>query len=534
MRHLVVAALLVAAAAPAVSATPLASDFEIAAMEKQIARTRDARSLIAARLNLGDARSSRGEARLAQIEYERAGIAAGEARVAARERSSIGDYALLTAYEGLAAAKRRRRGEAFDLFEEAVRYGSENPKIWNVYASGMLALQMEAKAEAAARAAIATAERRAGGRRSRSSLLDVAIYRYSAASAIEQGGNAARRNDATELLEAVIATLDDRAFGRMRKRIVEREAFEIYSSVDDDTQAYLSLRHRTHLRIARLREAEGATAAARAHYAAALALRSDDAIALAGEIRLATDAEERESLFARAFDANPFSLELHRLYSEFGTARDAYRSRTVAKGGRGATGALVRSALDAERRGDAAAAERLLAQVAREFPDNDVVALLRARSAAARGDRSAARRFGEAIADARLRRQAEEAVREAIDPLELLPPSADDPLHLDAGNLGRLAQALRGSIDGEVLRRLESLRFVNQLTFDAAGYADGGTTIFESGSIEDLPVRFSRPTAFRGSFHAGEVLTLEYRIAGATVGHGGRPVLLIDAIGVSR
>src|SRR5438876_4951022 len=83
----------------------IASDFEIAQMEKQAAGAHDFLSQLSAHLNLGDLRLTRSETSLARKEYSKAyDLAAGE-RLAARRASDLTRYATATSYAGLAQAK---------------------------------------------------------------------------------------------------------------------------------------------------------------------------------------------------------------------------------------------------------------------------------------------------------------------------------------------------------------------------------------------------------------------------------------------
>src|SRR5205823_3988363 len=92
--------------APALAAqTRIASDFEIAQMEKQVTRSRDFLSQLSGHLNLGDLRMTRSEVSLGRAEYGKAlEIASGE-RLDARRASELARYATATAYAGLAEAK---------------------------------------------------------------------------------------------------------------------------------------------------------------------------------------------------------------------------------------------------------------------------------------------------------------------------------------------------------------------------------------------------------------------------------------------
>src|SRR5256885_13124418 len=76
----------------------IASDFEIAQMEQQLARSHDFLGQLSAHLNLGDARLARNEPSLARSEYAKAREVAQGERLAARRDSAMGRYATATAY----------------------------------------------------------------------------------------------------------------------------------------------------------------------------------------------------------------------------------------------------------------------------------------------------------------------------------------------------------------------------------------------------------------------------------------------------
>ena len=109
MRRLVVVLMLALPAA----AQRLASDFEIAQMERQLARSRDFESQLSGRLNLGDLRAARSELSLATDEYRRALELAERERVTARRQSRLSRYANATSYAALAQAKLGRESRAF-------------------------------------------------------------------------------------------------------------------------------------------------------------------------------------------------------------------------------------------------------------------------------------------------------------------------------------------------------------------------------------------------------------------------------------
>ena len=81
--------------------TRMASDFEIAQMQKQAASAKDFLSQLSAHLNLGDLYLTRNETATARSEYAAALDIAGNERLRARKSSEITQYATATAYAAL-------------------------------------------------------------------------------------------------------------------------------------------------------------------------------------------------------------------------------------------------------------------------------------------------------------------------------------------------------------------------------------------------------------------------------------------------
>lgn len=333
----------------------VASDFEIAQMEKQLATAHDFNSQLSGHLNLGDARLARNEPTLATTEYELALNVATNERLNARRDSQMARYATATAYAGLAAAKVGDGARAFSLLEEAIRYTSDSAKTWNLYSTAMGVLGKPAKAASAARNAVTIAKREGG------QPLDLAIYEYALASALGD------TPESEQLLRDAIATLQSPAFDALRREVARGERFEIYSSAKGDAAAYLSLLNRAQLRLGRLYETHGDATRARQVYESVLASRSDDPIALAALVRLARSDAERERAFADAFDANPFSPDLIREYRK-------YRHGEVEGD---STGARVRRALVALQRGESSRARAELDALTKAFPANETLRALR-------------------------------------------------------------------------------------------------------------------------------------------------------------
>ena len=139
--------------------TRIASDFEIAQMKQQIARSRDFISQLSGHLNLGDLYLTRNETSTARDEYAKALEIAGAEALAARKASDITRYATAVAYSALANAKLGFDTPAFNAAEEAIRYTSGSAKSWNLYSTAMTLLHRGGKAASAARNAVAIAAR---------------------------------------------------------------------------------------------------------------------------------------------------------------------------------------------------------------------------------------------------------------------------------------------------------------------------------------------------------------------------------------
>lgn len=443
--------------------TRLASDFEIAQMELQLARSRDFQSQLSGRLNLGDLRAARSETTLARAEYAKARDLAERERLDARRDSSLSRYATATSYAALAQAKLGRAAEAFTLLEESARYASDDPEGWNVYASAMRALGHPRKAISAARNAVAIATKP----------LDRAVYQHALATALLE---AEEWSEAEELLVRVTESLRSNAFASLQRDVARQESFEVYSSARGDVAAYVSLLNRAQLRLGSLYERRGALDRARTQYTRVLEARSDDVTALAALARLARNDEERERYFADAFDANPFSLQLVRAYQE------QLREHAPRIDG-DTTGAQMRKALAQLTRGESRAARSTLDALLAKFPANET---LRA-----------------------LRREAEGSASIT------LPSATPTPTELRAllGGFERLTSEQRVALD--------------RASFSSVVQFRGN--VFEAGTIEGVPFRFSEPAVFQGTFDITNPVQLTYRILGVTR-DGDRDALLLEPL----
>lgn len=472
MKRLLFAVML---ALPLAAQQRLASDFEIAQMEKQLARARGVNARLSGHLNLGDLRSARNEPALAQAEYRKVIDVAERERREAREASSLSRYAHATTYAALAQAKLGAAARAFELLEEAARYASDDADAWNVYASAMRVLGHPRKAAGAARNAVAIA----AGDPNRA--LDLAVYQYTLASALLESGES---GEAERLLIAIADALRSTKFASLQREVARAEAFEVYSSVRGDVAAYVSLLNRAQLQLASMYERRGERAKARAQYARVLEARSDDATALAGLARLAESDIERERRYAEAFDANPFAPALVRQY------REHLAEHSPAAIDASTTGGQVRRALVQLSRGELRAARATIDGLLKKFPDNATLRALRAETdvtepPALPGDR----------------------------------PRGDE-LRALLARFERLTPEQRVQLDQKI--------FTSVADFASATAADS-QTILESGTIGGVPFRFSEPTVFAGTFSTR--VQLRYRILGVTRA-GDADALLLEPLGV--
>lgn len=468
-----------------VGQTRIASDFEIAQMQRQLATSHDFLSQLSGHLNLGDAYRTRNETATARTEYASALDIAGRESLAARKASDITRYATAVAYSSLANAKLGYDGAAFAAAEEALRYTSGSSKSWNLYSTAMTLLRKPAKAVSAARNAVEIATRDVARSPSIAGRIDLAVVQYSLATALLDNGNA---DEAAHLLRTVTASLRSDDFAPLRRDVARSESFEVYSSARGDQAAYLSLVNHAGLRLAGLLEKRGDVAGARIEYENVLANRSDDATALAALARLTT-ADEQERYFAAAFDANPFAIDLIRQYQKSITATTPVPADDT-------TGGRVRGALIHMRRGEMRAARETLEALLQQYPANDTLQLLRR----------------------------ETEPESAVPPFLSRSEASVAPTPIE---LRQLIALLRSDqLTPEQRAALDRITFTNTVTFDSATARDA-QTIFESGAIGDVRFRFPEPTAFTGSFSTTARLT--YRILGATEA-GGADALLLEPV----
>lgn len=493
---------------------PIASDFEIVSVRRQLEREKSPLKQIAGRLNLGDLFLSRSESASAREEYRAARSLAMTMRQKTRLESDMSGYATATSYVGLAEAKLGNDGEAFDAMEESVRFAGDSAKTWNLYASAMTILDRPRKAVSAARNAVAIAERAQELEPSPSNTLDTNIYRYALASALLRSDRLSV--EAASLLDKVISALAGEKFDEVRAEVQQQEKFEVLSTTDSDAASYLSVLNRSRLRLARLYEDRGDTDQARAVYQSVLVERSDDPGALSGLARLET--ANRNESFADAFEANPFSIELIDQYESF-LSRNPSPSDSMGAREGDTPGALMRRALRLLNLNRHDELLRILDKLESRFPRNDVITYLRARSFFASGQTEKANEIRKHLASSphlatRLSKEIDES--SAVVPKFLdgtAAASVTDPSEKDL--LALLALLNRQKLSDQQRQNLDAMTFQSLAKVDAVAVNNGQST-FGRGSIGAIPFTFMAPVTFQLSVSPGEPLQLTYRILGAT------------------
>jgi tetratricopeptide (TPR) repeat protein len=524
-RALALCAIVLAAVNAAAQEQRIASEFEIQAMES-VAKSKDVASQISAHLNLGMLRRARNEMALARREFEAARRVTESERRKGREHFSSSRYAAATVYEAFAEAELGHPRRAFELVEEGLRY-APTERVWNIASNVMLVIGRPAKAVAAARNAVALGERLVAGSATASDQLDLVVSQYTLATALALAGQNA---EATRILESSVARLKSPSFDAVRREVARQESFESFFTVRGDVQEYVSALSRTQFQLATLYEEAGRGADARRVYLDVLAQRTDHAAALAALARLARSEDERFRWLDAALDANPFSIETIREFQRALSSRD--RATIVPESGAG-PGARVRCALEQLEIGETSAARATLTELAAAYPDNDVVQVLLALTDIRLGDLDSA--SGRTIHTPELRAQVGAWLREAA----VSPPgwldgtsSTADASESDLRSLisllvdNRLSAAQRAALDRVVLS--------SPAVFDSVVEASPpGKMIFSAGRIGSIPVAFTRPTTFDGTFAAGSPLLLEYRILGVTEVAGAQG-LLVEPLRLER
>jgi len=431
-----------------------------------------------------------------------------------RLESDMSGYATATGYVGLAEAKLGNDGQSFDALEESVRFAGDSPRTWNLYASAMTILNRPRKAIAAARNAVAIAERAEELERSASNILDTSIYRYALASALLRTDGVS--SEAANLLEEVVTGLAGSSLDQVRLEVQQQEKFEVLSTTDSDAASYLSVLNRSRLRLAKIYEERGAVEKARDLYRSVLVERSDDSGALSGLARLET--ANRNDSFADAFEANPFSIELIEHYESYLSASPSPDAEVG--DGRGDTpGALMRRALRSLHMNRHDELPAILDTLESRFPGNDVLSYLRARGYLASGENERANQIRKQLTSSphladRLSKEIDGTA--AAIPTFLKGASAQtvsDPSEADLASLITLLSRQR--LSNQQRQNLDATTFQSLTRIDTVAVSDGQST-FGRGSIGAIPFAFMTPVTFQISIATGDTVRLTYRILGTT------------------
>jgi tetratricopeptide (TPR) repeat protein len=502
----------------------VATDYEIAAAEKGLEQ-RDPLEVMAAHLNLAELHRSRNEIDTAAAHEARAIEIATEQRAIFWSRGDLRDYATATAWLAFAHALSGDAGRAWLLYEEALRFSADSPRLWNLYASGLGKSGRHASAIAAARTAVAISEDAAARDPRPRNLLDVGIYRHALAAALLRQHEGAT-DEAETLLRSVIELLEDSRFEEIRARAARSEHFEVTSSVRSDVAAWVSLDIRSRLRLGLLLETAGRADEAREVFRTVLRRRSGEPVALEALLRLTRDRAGRAQLFEEAFEANPFSFELLQAFERHLRRDPAGREPEGVS-----PGAIVRHTvvlLHLDRPGEA---ESLARQLLGRYPGNDALRWLLLRSIAESRPEEA-RSLAAAIREPSIRRSALSiiAAGEARrgDGRQALARLGPEPRRISASDLAAIAVLLReGDLAPAELETLDRASVSAQARFDQS-VVDEETTILTSGMIGETPFRFPQPVIFLGRFTGTDFL-LTFRILGVT---DGGSTLLLEPLGV--
>ncbi len=497
----------------------ISSDFELATIEKQIATTRDAASLSAAWLNMGDVRSTRRESTRATAAYQTSLEVAQKERREARLASQLTRYAQATARAGLAASRLSDHAAAFDLFEESLRYLSDAPSTWNLLASAMLSSGHPPRAVAAAKNAVSIAS--AASDESAAGRLDLNVYRYTLASSLAADQ---KQQEAVPLLEKIVDDLQSTRFDDLREEISRNEVFEVKSSVRSDAEAFVSLSNRSSLRLARLYEDSGQLDRARSQYEKVIARRTDDAIALTALARLSGTLQARRARFLESFEANPFALPLMIDYENF-----AKSNQPLAAAG-DTTASQVIAVINALVAQNPPAAASAMQQLERRHASNDSVTYLSARLAEARGDSAKADEISSRLpsssdhrADLRLRFNSRS---DATVPPVFLRQGATTTT-ASSIELAALVKSLRsGKLDPEARQGIDTLIVKADVEIEETVRADAETTDIEMVKSGATVLKFPQATRFTGDFSGRRRAILSFRILGLTTVPSGEALLV--------
>ncbi|MGK2858625.1 MAG: hypothetical protein ACSLFQ_15600, partial [Thermoanaerobaculia bacterium] len=464
MRHLFVSLLLVFASSLVAAEPRLTSDYEIEIARRQLERAHTSREKIAPNLNLGDIFATRHETEAAESHYRAALRIAEEMAHGARKRSDLSSYADAVTYRAAALAKLGLAGDARAAFEEAIRYRSDDPSTWNLYASGMRVAGLPDKAEAASRNAVLLAEEQRDRKAGPKATLDIAIYRYALAGAIYEQ----RREDPEvgELLAAVVTALDGPGLAKVRQRAREQENFEIFTIGRSDEDALVSLLNRALLLLGRHHEARGETAAARSAWERVLRMREDDPVALAGLARLATTPRETSQWHLSSLEANPWSIPQIRQYEAFAESPDAPQPNGSSPGA-----AMQRAVwLLARDRGAEASVE--IDRIENAHGERPATIYLKARAAIGRGNAEEAesliRRLGVLPEAALLRRTMSARSESLASSAEILASLESPVVDPTSDLLVGLARLVSESGSQAELAQIDALLFQGTVDLDEA------------------------------------------------------------------
>jgi tetratricopeptide (TPR) repeat protein len=514
-RAALAAALLVALGAQA--QTRIASGIEIRQMEEAAAYGEDSGSRVAAYISLGDLRLERNELALGQRAYDAALKLATEERADAWKVRDLKRYALACSWIGVAHGRLGHGVEAFAILEEAARYAGDSRGTWNTYSVAMYRLGELEKAIGTARIAVALSERATRGRAPERALLELTFDQFSLAQALLERDRDGDSEEAEKILLAIAVLLESDRLRGLRKRVAEREEFEVISAPTTDSGMYLAIFNRAHMRLAWLYEKRGALEKAASEYKTVLSRRTDEPMALGGLARLAVTAEERDRYLILSLDANPFADDIVADYVDHVASGKASPATPA-----GSVGSVVRTAIQQIHARDVRHARETLRPLLAAHPNNDVLRSLLARAEIESGDLDAARAVAATIRSAPLRARIENMIRQRSPrPLFLDQPAerVADPSEHELRAVVRLFAGNKLTAeDRAVLDRTE--------LSSVATFAAGEGEMFERGTIARVPFRFQTGVSFRGIPAGTRTLRIVYRILGATTLDGEDALLL--------
>jgi tetratricopeptide (TPR) repeat protein len=496
--------------------TRIASDIEIRQMQ-EAAQSGEFATKVTAHINLGELRKLRNEPAAAEREFQDALQLARLEREDARKKHELPRYAVACGWVGVALASLGRGVEAFEMFEEAVRYAADSRGVWNVYSVGMYQLDKPEKAIGAARMSVHAAERTvAGGRATVREMLELNVDRFALAQGLLNSGSEEAGKEAEELLLKITASLDSDAFAALRKSLARREEFQVLTTPTTEGGIYLSIFNRSHSRLARFYEAAGAAEKAILEFKAVVSRRSDEAMALGGLARLTKDPKERDQYFIQSLDANPFADDVIADYEHHVALGQA-----SAPAQSGSAGSRVRLVVHQMQAREFRQARETLKALMAEHPGNDVLQAMLARLELKSGDAEAARAAADEIADPAIRWDVIATIRRqpVARPwfLDKQPTVPVEPAESDLRTLLNLfARNTMSAADRATLDRAE---FTSNAELES----------LERGTIHGVPFRFQSAARFRGIPETAKKLRLVYRILGATT-LDERDALLLEPI----